>query len=477
MLNAQRTGMDVEGKQNVVVVVSDTLRTAFLGCYGNTWIHTPNIDKFAAEGTVFENAHPESLPTIPMRRAVHSGRRAYPFADYKPVSWDNVYLPGWQPMDSDEPTVAETLAAAGYHTGFYADVPHYFVPGMNFTRGFLQWEYVRGQSEDRYRSSVRADRELLQRYGASGAGRAPFHLVNVRPSGPEEEWPTARTFRHAIQFLRENRDNTPFYLYVDTFTPHETWEAPLHYYDLYGKREEREPIPINMPYGPLAKNPELESLLPSLRANYAGLVTMVDHWFGELLNTMDILGMKENTIVVFTSDHGTNFADNAERVTGKPASHLYPGTMDVPLLIRMPSGAGAGSRRTELVYTLDIPATVAETAGIRDRLKPDGQDLIPLLTGANGWKERSYLTCRYGNYVWYKDSRSYFYSDVEFSEPRLFDRETDRECSANIAAESPERVALAKEAILSDAGGSLMKYVSKGMTDALGRPMFDVKAV
>ena len=140
---------------NIVVVVSDTLRTAYLGTYGNDWIKTPNLDNFAAEGLKFTNAHPECLPTIPTRRTLHSGRRAFPFRGYNPVPWDNVYIPGWQPMSPDEPTIAETLVRQGYHTGFFADVPHYFVPGMNFTRGFRQWEYVRGQAEDagRYRFS------------------------------------------------------------------------------------------------------------------------------------------------------------------------------------------------------------------------------------------------------------------------------------------------------------------------------------
>jgi arylsulfatase A-like enzyme len=70
---------------NVVIVVSDTFRTAYLGAYGNDWIVTPNLDRFAQQSARFTRAHPESLPTIPVRRALHTGRRAYPFADYRPV--------------------------------------------------------------------------------------------------------------------------------------------------------------------------------------------------------------------------------------------------------------------------------------------------------------------------------------------------------------------------------------------------------
>jgi len=464
---------------NIVVIISDTLRTAYLGCYGNDWIVTPNLDSFAKESMLFRHAHPESLPTIPMRRTVHTGRRAFPFDDYRPVPWDNVYLPGWQPMSPDEGSIAEALVSQGYHTGFFADVPHYFVPGMNFTRGFMQWDFIRGQAEDRCNAMAHADRRLVPKYrtptfgGGDRLERILRHIVNVRPERPEELWPTARTFRRAMQFVEQNAHNTPFYLYVDTFSPHETWEAPLHYYDLYGDRAEREPMPLTVPYGPISKAPMMEKLLPTLKANYAGLVTMVDRWFGELVRTIDRLGLKDNTLVIFTSDHGTNFADNAEGVIGKPAGYLYPGTMDAPLLMRHPKGAGAGKECDLLVYTMAIPATVIAASEVKPLGEIEGQNLLPLAEGKGGFQEREYLTCRYGNYVWYKDHKSYFFSNVEFAEARLFDLETDPGCGHNIAERAHERVALIRKRILADAGGELKNYTRKQMTDALGRPVFE----
>lgn len=116
-------------------------------------------------------------------------------------------------------------------------------------------------AEDRYRSPAAADPALFPRYKrreGSLPDRIRNHLVNVQPDQPEENWPTARTFRSAIEFVEENASNSPFYLYVDSFTPHETWEAPLHYYDLYGSREDREPICIALPYGPISAAPDYE---------------------------------------------------------------------------------------------------------------------------------------------------------------------------------------------------------------------------
>ncbi|MXZ41250.1 MAG: sulfatase [Caldilineaceae bacterium SB0666_bin_21] len=450
---------------NVVLVVVDTLRTQYLEPYGNDWIHTPSIARFAAESLRFTRAYPECLPTIPTRRTLHSGRRAFPFRTYDPVPWDNVYLPGWQPMYRDEATVAEALSQGGYHTGFYSDVPHYMVPGMNFTRGFQQWEYIRGQAEDRFLGAAFADDSLLPRYRGN-PDRIRNHLVNVRPDLPEEEWHTARTFRSAMRFLEQNQGSgRPFYLYVDSFSPHETWEAPLHYYDLYASRDVREPIWLTVPYGPLLdQNPELETSLESLKANYAGLVTLVDTWFGRLMQTLDNLKLRDRTLVILIADHGTNFADNVEKVVGKPAGYMYPGTMHIPLMVRHPDGIGAGQTSDELVYTLDVPATVMAATGVVPQGGIEGHNLLEDSDGSREW-----LTCRYGDHVWYRDHRTWFFSSLEFEGPRVFDLEADPDCTANIAAKAGDRIDLARTRILADARGELVRHANPRWTDAIGR--------
>jgi arylsulfatase A-like enzyme len=456
---------------NIVVVCADTLRTAYLGAYGNDWIQTPNLDRFAQQGVRFTNAHPECLPTIPTRRTLHSGRRAFPFNNYEPVPWDNVYIPGWQPLSPHEGTMAEALVQSGYHTGFYGDVPHYFVPGMNFIRGFQQWSYIRGQAEDRYRAAAHADPSQIARYKGNEP-RIRAHLMNVQPERPEENWPTARTFREAIEFIEHNQRNSPFYLYVDSFSPHETWEAPMHYYDLYGRRDEREPICLNVPYASLDQHPDYENRIESIKANYAGMITMVDTWFGKLIDTIDRLRLREQTMVIFLSDHGTNFADNAQRIMGKPADYMYPGTMCIPMMVRHPSGAGAGTTCSEFVYTTDVPATVGMMSNTAPVGGLDGQSLLPLVEGRSGFNSRDYLTCRYGNSVWFKDHQTWFFSDVNFENPSVFDLEADPLCWQNIASQAQDRVERAKDHILDDAGGVLLNYTRTATTDALGRPEF-----
>jgi arylsulfatase A-like enzyme len=453
---------------NILVVVSDTLRPAFLGPYGNTRVRTPTLDRLAKEAALFERAHPECLPTIPTRRTLHSGRRAFPFRDYQPIPWDNVVLPGWQPMSPAQDTVAEALARAGYHCGFVSDVPHYFVPGNNFTRGFHQWDFVRGNAEDRYRSPAPLDpKRLAERYDSP---RAAQHVANLGGFDPDElAFATPRTFRSAIQFLDENRTNPkPFYLYVDTFHPHESWEAPAKYYQPYRDPKYTGKTHLTLPYSTLHQHPELEQALPDVRAHYAGLVTMVDTWLGRLLDKLREVGKEATTLVVFLSDHGTNFGDNLEKAIGKPAACLYPGTMDVPLLVRHPEGKGAGRRFREFVYSLDVPATVCAAAGTAPKDGVEGHDLLPLLEGGP-YRKREYLTCRYSNCVWSTDDRSWYFADIHGDNARLFDLEADEPFARTIAAKAPERAKQARERILEDAGGKLPIYPLKD-TDKVKGP-------
>ncbi|MBU0609336.1 MAG: sulfatase-like hydrolase/transferase, partial [Armatimonadetes bacterium] len=237
---------------NLICIVSDTLRTAYLGCYGNPDIHTPNLDAFARQSVVFDRAYPESLPTIPVRRALHTGRRAYPFAGYQPIPWDIVYLPGWQPMDPAEKTLAEDLAGAGYHTGFVTDTLPYFQPGMNFARGFWQWEYIRGLQQDRWQSPATPTDEELACYGDPAEIRCPRqkstvlrHVANTREMRRAGETTTDRMYRWAEQFVRDNRSYGPFYLLVDGFAPHEPWDAPDQYLRLYADPDYPEPTIVH----------------------------------------------------------------------------------------------------------------------------------------------------------------------------------------------------------------------------------------
>jgi len=465
-------------KPNIVLVVSDTLRTAHLGCYGNLNIKTPNIDAFAKRATLFLRAYPESLPTIPVRRALHTGRRAYPFRNYRPVKWDIVYLPGWQAMDNEEDTLAENLAAAGYQTGFVTDALPYFAPGFNFQRGFWQWDFIRGQQQDRWRSPFAVPRERLSRYGNPDElqkhihSLVPVYLANTAHVKDERDTTTARTFKWAMDFLEDNQTGQPFYLMVDCFDPHEPWEAPEKYFRLYGNPDYNGRRIVHCGYGPADRFGYTAEEIDYVEAQYCGLVTLVDTWFGKFMAKLDELGLAENTAVFFISDHGTNFCDNPRNVIGKPANATYPGVMHLPLLIRLPDETGAGQANNALVYNIDLTATIYALAGLHSDQGIDGQNLIPLLTGKGSWKPRDYVTCRYANSLCYIDEEHWLLTNIDGQLEELFDLKSDPNCKHDIKDKVDSAIfEHVWQRLLQDAGGTFPDYRKKKRTDAIGQPV------
>ncbi|MBI3972116.1 MAG: sulfatase [Chloroflexi bacterium] len=480
---------------NVICIVADSLRKDHVGCYGTTaasaWftarggapVQTPNLDRLAAEGTLFERAYPESLPTVPVRRALHTGRRAFPFRDWRPVKWDIVYLPGWQPIPHDQDTVAERLARAGYRTAFVTDTLPYFAPGLNFTRGFHQWHFVRGQQQDRYHSLSRAaafggpDADPLARFVTGPRHRERLrhtltqYLANVSGRRAEEDWFAPRVYRQAMRWLEENHEvgrEGRLFLLIDHFDPHEPWDPPRHYVELYdpGYRPGRDGADVIHPmYGVADWLSEAE--LRHLRANYAGEVAMVDHWLGRLLDKIDVLGLRDNTLVVFISDHGHLLGEHG--LVGKLGHALYPELIDIPLLIRHPNGK-PGRRVHEPVYNLDIVPTMLAAAGVPGTTwgdAVDGRDLTPLLTGADGWRSRQYLTSAYGTFAWIQTGDYVLNAGVDGAQPRLIVLHDDPGHERNLAGERPDLVRELFALLRDDAGGDLPAY-ERPMTYADG---------
>ncbi len=461
-------------RPNIILMVSDTLRLDHLGCYGNPDIRTPNIDRLARDSLLFTNAFPESLPTVPVRRALHTGRRAYPFRDYKPVKWDIVYLPGWQPMDPDEDTLAENLAGSGYHTGFITDTLPYFAPGYNFRRGFYQWDFIRGQQQDRWRSPYSVSAERLRKYGATKEDRGPnsivpMHLANTAQVRHEEDTSTARTFKSAVKFLEENREAQPFYLLVDCFDPHEPWDAPQKYYEMYGDPDYDGRRLVHPRYGP-ADSCYTDSEVEYMAAQYKAHVSLVDAWMGHFLDRLQELGLDHNTAVFLTSDHGTNLTDNPKNVVGKPSYSLYPGVMRLPLIARLPWNKGRGERCESLVYNHDITATIYDLAGVEPGQPIDGQSLSPLLTGEGDYREREYVTSRYANNLCHIDGSNWVICGIDGNIIHIFDLQEDPGCQRDIQeVADPGIFQNAWTHLLFDAGGEFPDYRERKSTDAIGR--------
>jgi arylsulfatase A-like enzyme len=424
---------------NVILVIIDSMRTDHMGCYADRYekgglAQTPCLDRLAVESLRFTRAAPESLPTLPARRALHTGQRVWPFwQSNNHYKADFVGAPGWGPVGEDQDTVAEQLAAAGYRTCFITDTYHHFKPSKNFHRGFQEWQWIRGQEADPWRTGPRIPDEAVMRHIPEALrGRSTFverhrqFLRNVHDWQSEEDTFPAQVFRAAADWLHRNRDAEKFFLCVDSFDPHEPWNPPAAYRDRYGRDEEVTDV-IWLTYG--AKQLYTAREIRRARANYAGEVTLVDRWFGHFYEAFLRSGFARDTLLVVTTDHGHYLGDQG--LYGKMGHPLLPPVLDVPILLRHPGGLKAGKTDSSLVQHHDISATILDACGVKPAQKLDGSSLMRSFRGRT--PAREYTLTGWGPFVGIRTDRWYYNASLWGQKPLLFDLAKDPACERNVA--------------------------------------------
>ena len=353
---------------NVIWIVSDTFRRDHVGAYGNPNIRTPSLDMLAAESVRFDAHYSAGFPTMPTR------------ADHQTGRWTMSFM-GWEPLPTGVATLAEILAEQGVHTAASVDTPYYVRDGMNYDRGFQSFFMNTGQDT------------LWSLIPEPG-----YHheALDVRDRWRNElDRNAPKTFMAAMQWL-ESHYKEDFFLYVDTWDPHEPWDAPSYYTELYMPEYDGELVlPL---YGNWHDMPGYqEAQLQKGHATYCGEITMVDTWVGFLLKSVENMGLADKTVVIFTTDHGFYFGEHGG-LFGKMSSDKYPdGTLrpydepgsqwsysplfeeivHLPLLIRAPSvsrGVYSG-----LSSAIDVMPTVLDLLGLDIPAFVQGCSLAPAM--------------------------------------------------------------------------------------------------
>jgi arylsulfatase A-like enzyme len=442
---------------NVVVVILDSLRKDHIGVYGNSWIKTPNLDALAKESLRFSQAYPESAPTICARRAIHTGMRTWPFRNWHWYKGVTIGRYGWQPIPEKQTTIAEILQKKGYETLLVSDTQHQFQPSMNFQRGFDAFEFIRGQTTDRYRPlwTVPPEKQRTTLKAPAGEYRGMSqYFANTAGRNREEDWFAPRVFARASTFLEiASAGDRPFFLVVDNYDPHEPWDPPEEYVSLYD-----ETYTGREPYWPVEGSSIhlTERELRRVRTLYAGEVTMVDRWFGKFLDKMDDLGLLENTLLVVLADHGVSHGEH--HIVGKPFWALWPQITDIPFFIRHPEGKGAGRTSDYYASTHDVAPTILSFLGIEPWDPMEGQDLSVLLEGGQP-KPRPHFTLGYHSFVWARDERYVMFSRNDGARAKLFDIREDPLMRYDLAGTYSEVVRhMFEEYVLKDARGPLPTY-------------------
>ncbi len=436
----------------IFVIIFDTLRKDHTGeIYGNSWIKTPNFDDFAKDSMVFDKAYPESLPTIPVRRAIHTGIRTFPFNHKRPKlrTDDIVKTPGWYPIPPQQTHLAEYMKKFAYLTSFITSTYHQFKPGMNFHLGFDQWNWIRGHEKDKLRARYREGGNILNQkikeYVASKNRIAKAYqnfflkayFSNMQDRKTEEDYFPAQTFKKATEFVKDTTSVKNILSVIDEFDPHEVWDPPEKYLDLYvdknytGKKVVQPAYSETIDY--LSKGE-----LKYMRASYAGEVSMCDNWFGYFIEELKNLELYDDSLIILISDHGHSIGDH--NATGKLPMFMYPELVDIPFMIKPPNSLNGPKRiKDTYVYDHDILPTIFGFLKKEKKEVFDGIDLsIFLEEGDQLIENRDYITCGFGICTLYKDDHYALITSNDKSQQKLFDLSKDHEWNENIADDNSD---------------------------------------
>lgn len=392
------------GPANVVVVLLDSLNRHLLGSYGGDEFTTPNLDRFAARhATRFTRHVTGSLPCMPARHDLLCG------------SLDFLWRP-WGSVEVWEQPITRQLRQAGVTTMLVSDHPHLFeTGGENYHTDFGGWDYVRGHEGDPWRTF--SDPSWI---GAPAlpAGQGAWYWkdrlgIDVGERAydrsrtffrTEADFPGPRTMTAAADWLRRGAPNHDrWLLLVDEFDPHEPFDTPAPWAGRYDPDWEGELI-IWPPYdvGPIREGRLSEREGHQIRANYGAKLSMIDHWFGEVLDALDAGALWDSTAVIVCTDHGHYLGERD--LWGKPRVMQYEALGHIPLLVHWP-GTPGGTTCDALTTTVDLHATIADVFGVVPEQRTHGTSLVPLLTGQSTEVRPWAIGGVFGNWVQVTDGR------------------------------------------------------------------------
>lgn len=356
-----------------VFIISDDLKADALGCYGNPICRTPNLDRLAAGGMRFDRAYCQGTWCAPSRQSLM-------YSKYQGTS---------------KATLGEFLQQADFYTArvgkiFHMRVPGDIIPGTNGQDVASCWtERFNSSGQEAHTPGDYACLNLNiftnEAEGRQSTAMPHRMFVTVRYPGDGSDQPDAKSASKAIELLRAHRDDD-FFLAVGFVRPHYPMVAPQRFFDLYDHREiplpevpsdDLDDIPaagirgIRNGNNPIGKYPENQR---RMWAGYYATVSFMDEQVGRILDELERLGIRDETAVIFTSDHGYHLGEH----TLWQKKNFHEDITRVPLIIDAPGFAsGRSSALSELV---DIYPTVAELAGLKPPADLDGRSLVPVLT-------------------------------------------------------------------------------------------------
>ncbi|WP_026508138.1 sulfatase [Butyrivibrio sp. MC2013] len=343
-----------------IMLLFDSLNRRFLPNYGCDFTILPNFQRLGERTTIFDNFYGGSMPCMPARRELHTGRY-------------NFLHTGWSPLQPYDDSLISRLSRAGIYTHISTDHYHYWeVGGSGYLGCYDSCDMIRGQEGDGWKGQVRKPDIPKCAYDKSG----PLWIhdwINRQFLTKEEDMPQVRTFSCGLDFIRRNYHDDNWFLQIESFDPHEPFFTQQHYKDLYPHDYHGDHF--DWPdYGVNHCTPEETE---HARMEYAALMSMCDHYLGQLLDLMDAEDMWKDTMLIVNTDHGYMLGE--KEWMGKNICPQYDELIHTPFFIHDPRSPHPGVRRHSLAQTVDIPATIADYFGIEGPRHMDGRSLTPVI--------------------------------------------------------------------------------------------------
>jgi arylsulfatase A-like enzyme len=329
-----------------IMVMFDTLNRHMLPPYGADWTHAPNFARLAERTVTFDKCYVASMPCMPARRELHTGRY-------------NFLHRSWGPLEPFDDSMPEILKNSGVYTHLVTDHQHYFEDGGGtYHTRYTSWEYARGQEGDAWKGQVKDPEipETLTKRDGQPSWRQDW--VNRGYMTDESQQPQAKTFALGEEFIRTNHQADNWFLQIETFDPHEPFFTQQHYKDLY-PHEYTGPHFDWPDYKMVDETPEQ---VQHMRYQYAALLSMCDHYLGKVLDLMDEYQMWDDTLLIVCTDHG--FLLGEHDWWAKIVQPFYEEVAHTPLFIWDPRSRRQGVRCDALVQMIDLPATLLEFFGV-----------------------------------------------------------------------------------------------------------------
>jgi arylsulfatase A-like enzyme len=328
-----------------IMVMFDSLNRRLLSPYGCDWTHAPNFARLADRTVTFDNCYVGSMPCMPARRELHTGRY-------------NFLHRSWGPIEPFDDSMPQILRENGVYTHLSTDHYHYFEDGgATYHNRYTTWDFHRGQEGDPWIGQVQ-DPEIPETVATRQGRMWRQDWINRRYMDREEEQPQPRTFAAGIDFIRRNAGQDNWYLQIETFDPHEPFFSQKQYKDLYPHNYNGR----HFDWPPYRQVEETPDELQHARYEYAALLSMCDHYLGQILGLMDSLNLWDNTMLIVCTDHG--FFLGEHDWWAKNNMPLWNHVAQTPLFVWDPRCRKQGERRQQLVQMIDFPATLLEFFGI-----------------------------------------------------------------------------------------------------------------